>query len=182
VKRTICAGSSRAGEDSCQGDSGGPLFRGDGDATRLVGLVSFGRGCGHANVPGVYTRVSAFAAFITEQSAILNGDVAPPPPVVNPPTVRVGDIGCGPKTCTVDLRVRGRAPAGGIVVNVVRPRSRKRKPVDRFVFAKRVSATRWVLQDDLPFGRLTLYAIPLNKAQDDLDGDGDVVQVSIVAN
>lgn len=75
----ICAGGNE-GYDSCQGDSGGPFvceipddeatpwqqenckFQSQSDPNKKVvkvlsGIISFGKGCGRANVPGVYVNV-----------------------------------------------------------------------------------------------------------------------------
>ncbi|XP_026198929.1 granzyme A-like isoform X2 [Anabas testudineus] len=52
----ICAGSNGKNRaDTCQGDSGGPLLCNG----ALVGVTSFGRGCGDINFPGVYAFLSA---------------------------------------------------------------------------------------------------------------------------
>lgn len=60
----VCAGTPQGGRDACQGDSGGPLIA----AGMLVGIVSWGAGCGEAGHPGVYTRVSAVAGLVARHS------------------------------------------------------------------------------------------------------------------
>ena len=53
-------------QDGCQGDSGGPLAIEENGNWYLVGVTSFGRGCGDPDFPGVWTRVSAFIPWITD--------------------------------------------------------------------------------------------------------------------
>lgn len=60
---------NRAVKDTCNGDSGGPMTVSRGMERVLVGLVSWGRGCAIAGVPGIYTRVSAHAPWIEKAKA-----------------------------------------------------------------------------------------------------------------
>ena len=175
----LCARAIRTGQDSCQGDSGGPLFAEEGTGARLLGIVSYGRGCGRRLIPGVYTRVAGFGDWIAQNTAVLNGDAPAPPAPVDPPRVRIGSVRCGAVLCTINLRVSGRAPAGGILLNASRPKRRGRKAVDRFVFARETAPGRWSGKLNLPVGRITLYAFPLDAEQEDLDGDGDVEELVV---
>ncbi|EDV97030.1 mite allergen Der p 3 [Drosophila grimshawi] len=56
----ICA-YRRGGHDSCIGDSGGPLVS---DRREIIGIVSFGIGCGDPKYPGIYTRVAHYTRWI----------------------------------------------------------------------------------------------------------------------
>ncbi|XP_026278077.1 trypsin-1-like isoform X2 [Frankliniella occidentalis] len=65
--RMICAGNPL--QDACQGDSGGPLSTGP---RKLVGVVSFGMGCGKPGFPGVYTNLAHkdIRSFIKDNTGI----------------------------------------------------------------------------------------------------------------
>lgn len=68
----LCAGVAEGGRDSCQGDSGGPLIASIDNMPRLVGIVSFGLGCGEAKYPGVYCRVQNYHDWLNKTINELN--------------------------------------------------------------------------------------------------------------
>ncbi|MTD46878.1 trypsin-like serine protease [Conexibacter sp. W3-3-2] len=90
----LCAGNGLGGRDSCQGDSGGPLMVEDGGAPLLVGVVSFGLGCGFPTQYGVYARIGApdLAAWIVrnagpDPSAVPTAPAPTPSPAPASPTL-----------------------------------------------------------------------------------------------
>jgi hypothetical protein len=97
--------------DTCHGDSGGPVMAAltdptqptNPDAWTLVGVTSWGTGCGNPTHPGVYSRLGnpqlrAFATNPTPTWAPVN--VAPP---TMPATATVGEVvTCTPGTWTGD--------------------------------------------------------------------------------
>lgn len=60
----FCAGDLRGGKDACKGDSGGPAIAKIKGKATLVGITSWGLGCGLPNKPGVYTKVGKFVDWI----------------------------------------------------------------------------------------------------------------------
>ncbi|CRK89648.1 CLUMA_CG003381, isoform A [Clunio marinus] len=64
TKRMLCAGVPDGYKDACQGDSGGPLATNN----TLVGIVSWGNGCGVPDFPGVYSRVASVRKWIAEHA------------------------------------------------------------------------------------------------------------------
>ncbi|KAM9255753.1 transmembrane protease serine 4 [Cariama cristata] len=63
TEKMLCAGLPQGGVDTCQGDSGGPLLY-SGGHWQVVGIVSWGQGCGTPSTPGVYTSVRAYLNWI----------------------------------------------------------------------------------------------------------------------
>jgi len=61
----LCAGLEAGGKDACQGDSGGGLLhQAASGAWSQVGVVSAGIGCARRGVPGLYTRLTPYLAWI----------------------------------------------------------------------------------------------------------------------
>ncbi|XP_052741657.1 uncharacterized protein LOC112044986 isoform X1 [Bicyclus anynana] len=61
----VCAGGED-GKDACKGDGGGPLVCERSGTWQLVGVVSWGIGCGQVGVPGVYVKVAHYLDWISQ--------------------------------------------------------------------------------------------------------------------
>ncbi|XP_074989778.1 transmembrane protease serine 12 [Calonectris borealis] len=75
----ICAGSLSGGTDTCQGDSGGPLacYHPSTNRYYLIGIASFGVGCGRPQFPGIYVRLSQYRRWIKSELLWSNKAVNP---------------------------------------------------------------------------------------------------------
>ncbi|XP_007954589.1 vitamin K-dependent protein C [Orycteropus afer afer] len=60
----LCAGILGDPRDACEGDSGGPMVTSFHGTWFLVGLVSWGEGCGRLHNYGIYTKVSHYLDWI----------------------------------------------------------------------------------------------------------------------
>ncbi|XP_036944128.1 prostasin-like [Acanthopagrus latus] len=65
----MCTRTKHGGMDTCIGDGGGPLVRKSNNRWVQVGVSIFGSagGCGLANIPSGYTRVSQYQSWIESQ-------------------------------------------------------------------------------------------------------------------
>lgn len=62
----LCAGVLAGGKDSCGGDSGGPLMLPLDKKYYIIGVVSYGKKCAEVGFPGVYTRVTNYVQWISD--------------------------------------------------------------------------------------------------------------------
>ncbi|XP_062977532.1 transmembrane protease serine 12-like [Elgaria multicarinata webbii] len=70
----LCAGSETGSVDSCQGDSGGPLMCYFPSDTKyyLIGITSYGIGCGRPKQPGVYVHIANYRRWIDRHVRLFN--------------------------------------------------------------------------------------------------------------
>lgn len=99
----LCA-TAPPNHDACQGDSGGPLVSAGAlspSDDRLVGIVSWGEGCGDPSLPGVYTEVGngGIRAFLTQAAPVPAPTNTVAPTISG--TVQVGGVlACNPGAWT----------------------------------------------------------------------------------
>ncbi len=61
----MCAGRADGSVDSCHGDSGVPVIVTPPERPPLlVGIVSFGQGCGDPDFPGICAQVARYAILL----------------------------------------------------------------------------------------------------------------------
>ncbi|XP_070790530.1 transmembrane protease serine 12-like [Pituophis catenifer annectens] len=69
----FCAGSETGDVDTCQGDSGGPLVCYLSDSKYyVVGITSYGIGCGRPKFPGIYTNLPKYMIWLRRQMSKTN--------------------------------------------------------------------------------------------------------------
>ncbi|XP_036412650.1 vitamin K-dependent protein C-like isoform X2 [Colossoma macropomum] len=64
TQNVLCAGIIGKVRDACEGDSGGPMMTQYHNTWFLIGLVSWGEGCGRTDKLGIYTKVSNYLEWI----------------------------------------------------------------------------------------------------------------------
>jgi len=88
----ICAGYMGGGGDSCSGDSGGGLISYESDRAYLIGITSWGRGCGEVYHPTIYTNINSYYDWIISYTGELSNSTTKP--TTNPSVTPIkGDMG-----------------------------------------------------------------------------------------
>ena len=77
----FCAGKLGGGADACQGDSGGPATIDVAGVRKLVGIISWGDGCGRPRKYGVYAFLPKIVDWINDKT---HPPAQPQGPAINP--------------------------------------------------------------------------------------------------
>ncbi|KAL0134164.1 hypothetical protein PUN28_001180 [Cardiocondyla obscurior] len=83
TENMLCAGyilhpEGTGAQDACFGDSGGPLHvKGIYGQLELIGIISWGRGCGRPNFPGIFTKLTNYIGWLKDR---LDSECICPPP------------------------------------------------------------------------------------------------------
>ena len=72
----ICAHA--LGKGACTGDRGSPLMTADSQSLVVIGIASWGKGCGEG-FPDVYARVTSVLLWIEKEMKRSNGTICPRP-------------------------------------------------------------------------------------------------------
>ena len=105
VGGALCAGRPEGGADTCAGDSGGPLRD---DAGLVVGITSWGVGCGRPGLPGIYTRVASVSGWIAKAMAAPAGSAQAAAPARAPRVRALAAHGRRGATARLRYRLAGR--------------------------------------------------------------------------
>jgi secreted trypsin-like serine protease len=71
----LCAGTPTGGKATCDGDRGGPLITNVHNEMRLLGIDSWGEGCGKPDLPGVFSRIHTAWPFIENHTPLREHEV-----------------------------------------------------------------------------------------------------------
>lgn len=108
-KAMICAGYWSGQTDTCVGDSGGPLVCIDEHLQpHVAGIISWGKGCGRAHYPGVYTRVSYYLEWI---KSVIEGTA---PVSASGDAINSINLSSGPKKQRKENKKQGKIVIGVI--------------------------------------------------------------------
>lgn len=153
------------GKDACFGDSGGPLIvRGrNPESDVLLGIVSWGNGCGIANFPGIYSRVSTYNLWIQEKLCqVSQHHVASCAPTTIPgskmPSITPSHL---PSLTPSDASdVPSASPSGSSIPSVLPSNDPSHRPTSSQSPTQSLSPTHSPSTSDMPSWRPTLTVRP----------------------